>query len=394
MKKELFERSFDSLDDGMITELYSGESEKKSFFLRIPRTLKIAASVVIVAAAVTAGAILLKSPHTQPVEDETPSQISASTGDTVSKTTADTSLASDDPQQDESYCEDPVEPDAYYYAAIDNVLYQMQNSTRAANNILGLNSESYSLWKGVYVTDTLKDALEHAPAECSVAVNIVPRLAPEEVSAAYEAYEAQERISLQDFVWKGHKVAELNRQANAAREMYYAVLNLYDLTQLGYTPAELYDKIEGNDLYGLDREFLDTLAEKTDEGYLLDAGKIKALAEEYDAEFTAAEAALREAQSAYYEQYPPVVYPVEELNYWFEYWTAFLDENGIEYTVTDMGYFLIVPSEEFDRIAATMSVSSTQVAREFGVLFGLTFRSESDNTGNVQNETNNIGNGR
>jgi hypothetical protein len=195
----------------------------------------------------------------------------------------------------------------------------------------------------------------------------VPRLSAEQLK--WEDV----RIPINEFVWNGQTYDEIRKKENDAFNICNALEYLLDLASLGYGPEDNYYKITDNDVINaLDPEYLKSMIEITEEGYLLDYFKIKAEYESYTSIWSELSAAADEARNAYYEQYPNTAPVISED--WIKYWENVLDENGIEYTVTEMGFFLVVPCEEFDRIASIVSVKSNMEGFTFDALFGLTLR--------------------
>ncbi|MBO4500687.1 MAG: hypothetical protein J5760_00490, partial [Clostridia bacterium] len=343
MKKENFEKSFDSLDHGIIEELYkeSGDprpAQRTRFNYR--RTLAIAASVALVAASAVAGALLLRPADTVPSESGAqPSAVSSMQYSYVEESAEESYYHEISEESPEILA---PEPSAYAWQVFGNVIYQTSEIGRSENNVYGLNSETRVSVNGVYMTDTLYDVLntaqrfENTAQKFEIAVNFVPRLSAEQLK--WEDV----RIPINEFVWNGQTYDEIREKENDAFNICNALEYLLDLASLGYGPEDNYHKITDNDVINaLDPEYLKSMIEITEEGYLLDYFKIKAEYESYTSIWSELGAAADEARNAYYEQYPntaPVI-PDE----WIEYWKNVLDENGIEYTVTEMGFFLVVP---------------------------------------------------
>ena len=374
MKKENFEKSFDSLDHGIIEELYkeSGDprpAQRTRFNYR--RTLAIAASVALVAASAVAGALLLRPADTVPSESGAqPSAESSMQYSNVEESAEESNYHEISEESSEILA---PEPSAYAWQVFDNVIYQTSEIGRSKNNVYGLNSEHCVSVNGVYMTDTLYDVLnttqrfENTTQKFEIAVNFVPRLSAEQLK--WEDV----RIPINEFVWNGQTYDEIRKAENKALNMCNALEYLLDLASLGYGPEDNYHKITDNDvLDALDPEYLKSMIEITEEGYLLDYFKIKAEYESYTSIWSELGAAADEARNAYYEQYPNTAPVISED--WIKYWENVLVESGIEYTVSQMGFFLVVPCEEFDRIASIVSVKSNMEGFTFDALFGLTLR--------------------
>ncbi|MBQ6042595.1 MAG: hypothetical protein IJL41_00470 [Clostridia bacterium] len=378
MKKENFEKSFDSLDHGIIEELYkeSGDprpAQRTRFNYR--RTLAIAASVALVAAFAVAGAQLLRPADTVPSESGAQPSAESSMQNSYVEESAEESYYHE--ISEESSEIPAIEPSAYAWQVFDNVIYQTYEIGRSENNVYGLNSEHCVSVNGVYMTDTLYDVLNTAQ-KFEIAVNFVPRLSAEQLE------QQQVRIPINEFVWNGQTYDEIREKENDAFNICNALQYLLDLASLGYGPEDNYYKITDNDvLNALDPEYLESMIEITDEGYLLDYSEIKAEYESYTNIYGELSAAADEARNAYYEQYPNTAPVISED--WIKYWENVLDENGIEYTVTEMGFFLVVPCEEFERIASIVSVKSNMEGFTFDALFGLTLRDMNDNGTNNRN---------
>ncbi len=372
MKKDNFDKAFDSLDADLIKDLPGETADLISHRAARPgykRAFAIAASFVLVAAFAAAGAALLRSP-------------SATTPDTVSKI-GEGSIPDDQSASEESYDEseelssDPEgslpeeygEPTHYEYTDIDNVIYQTGNSAdRTQNNVLALNGESSSVWNGVYVTDTLRYVLETNVVKYSVSVNIVPRLSPAQIA------QTSERIPFGSFAWNGRTVRFLMKERNKANIILLALESCAEFIRFGYTPEEVYYKFEGNDLYGLERSYFETLLLSSDgNGYVLNESKVVSESARYKRICAEIDESVAAAKEAYDELYPPVTQPMISDD-WFKYWEKVLDDKGIAYTVTEMGFFLVTPCDEFKELAQSMSVISGPSGFSFGALFGLTLR--------------------
>ncbi|MBO7399681.1 MAG: hypothetical protein J6U75_00550 [Clostridia bacterium] len=385
MKKENFEKSFDSLDHGIIEELYkeSGDprpAQRTRFNYR--RTLAIAASVALVAASAVAGAQLLRPADTVPSESGTQPSAESSMQNSYVEESAEESYFHEISEESSEIL--APEPSAYAWQVFDNVIYQTSEIGRSENNVYGLNSETRVSVNGVYMTDTLYDVLntaqrfENTTQKFEIAVNFVPRLSAEQLK--WEDV----RIPINEFVWNGQTYDEIRKAQQKASNICNALEYLLDLASLGYGPEDNYYKITDNDvLDALDPEYLESMIEITDEGYLLDYFKIKAEYESYTSIWSELGAAADEARNAYYEQYPNTAPVIPED--WIKYWENVLDESGIEYTVIQMGFFLVVPCEEFDRIASIVSVKSNMEGFTFDALFGLTLRDMNDNGTNNRN---------
>ncbi|MBP5754279.1 MAG: hypothetical protein J6W93_00370, partial [Clostridia bacterium] len=299
MKKENFEKSFDSLDHGIIEELYkeSGDprpAQRTRFNYR--RTLAIAASVALVAASAVAGALLLRPADTVPSESGAQPSAESSMQNSYVEESAEESYFHEISEESSEIL--APEPSAYAWQVFDNVIYQTSEIGRSENNVYGLNSETRVSVNGVYMTDTLLSVL-NTMQTYEIAVNFVPRLSAEQLK--WEDV----RIPINEFVWNGQTYDEIRKAQQKASNICNALEYLLDLASLGYGPEDNYYKIADNDvLDALDPEYLESMIEITDEGYLLDYFKIKAEYESYTNICSELGAAADEARNAYYEQYP------------------------------------------------------------------------------------------